>query len=267
MRGRARAVLLGSCLSLGLCFWPRASGAEEHAYTSPWLAGTGTFRPGAETEATGFNLEGQRGSFVGVTPRLEYAPTETVSTRLRAPYYWLSLDGDPDTRHGIGDVELRLRLNVRRAEPVKVALGWDLQMPTGSKHEGLGEGAVQVTPWVTAGLRLGKAVVYLALADNVSLAGPHAERLPNYVDPSEDNELRTTLGTILPLGENVSGSVFLTETTLLTEAERGRSLLAGGLQLALEPDPRLRVLVIDQLPLAGEHRFEWKLGTAVVVSL
>jgi hypothetical protein len=139
-------------------------------------------------------------------------------------------------------------------------------MPTASKHDGLGEGAVQVTPYVSAGLRLDKVVVYLALADHLSLAGPHVERLPNYVDPSEDNEFRTTLGTIVPLAQNVSGSAYLTETTLLTAEDRGRSLLTGGVQLALQPDPRVRLLVSDQLPIAGEHRFEWKLGTALVFS-
>ena len=221
------------------------------------FAPTGTLRLGVETEAAGFRLDGQRGSFLSGIPRIEYAPSELVSTRLRVPFHSVALDDEIGTRNGIGDLELRLRLNLRRAEPLHVAVGWDVQMPTASKHEGLGEGAVQITPFATFGVRIKRVVVYLTLADNMSLAGSHEVRLTNYIDPSEDNELRGTAGTIVSLVENVSASAFLTETTILTTAERWDKLLTGGLQLAVQPDPKLRLILSDQLPLAGEHRFSW----------
>jgi hypothetical protein len=225
-------------------------------------------RAGVETEATGFLLQGQRGSFLSGIPRIEYTPVRKLNLRLRVPFHSLALDGEPDTRGGIGDAELRLRLNVKSGEPLRINAGWVVQMPTGSKHEGLGEGAVQLTPFASAGFRIDAVVLYLTVADTLKLVGPHEQSFVNYVDPSENHELRTTAGSILPVTEMVSASAFLTETTILSGGSRqGDVLLTGGGSIGMQAESRLRIVLTGQLPIAGEHRFAWKTNASVTYSL
>jgi hypothetical protein len=217
-------------------------------------------RGGAELEASAFRAEGRRGSYASAIARLEWAATEDLGLRLRMPFDTLALDGEGGTREGPGDAELRLRMQLKRHDPLKISGGWVAQLPTGARRHGLGEGAMQITPFVSAGLRKGRTVVYLTLSDQLSFAGRHRARLPNYVDPGEDHELRTTLGTIYAFTDVVSASAVLVGTTILTDKDRGRSLLTGGLQVGTQPDRRLRLVVATHAPVLGEQRFSWKLS-------
>jgi hypothetical protein len=254
-------------LGLVLLSIPRRARADAHEGVSIFPP-TGTLRAGVETEATGFRLEGQRGSFLSGIPRIEYTPLRKMNLRLRVPFHSLALDGEPDTRGGIGDMELRLRLNLRSREPLRVNAGWVVQMPTGSKHEGLGEGAVQLTPFASAGFRIDAVVLYLTVADTLKLVGPHEDqKFVNYVDPSENHELRTTAGTILPVTEMVSASAYFTETTILSSVNQGQVLLTGGASIGMQAESRLRIVLSQQLPIAGEHRFAWKTNASVTYSL
>jgi hypothetical protein len=262
VRARLLTPVLGAAVVLGPTFAESDAWADAHEGISLFPP-TGTMRAGVETETTGFLIDGQRGSFISGVPRIEYTPLHLMNLRVRVPFHSLALDGETTTRNGIGDMELRLRLNLKRAEPLRISAGWVIQMPTGSKHEGLGEGAVQITPFVNAGLRIDKVIVYLTVADTMSLAFTHEPRLTNYVDPGTDHEVRSTLGTIIPVSDVVSAGAIFTETTILTQVQRWDSLLTGGLQLGVQPDPRIRVVASEQLPLLGEHRFSWKLNAAV----
>jgi hypothetical protein len=265
-----RAALLSSVSALSavalLVAAEDARAADAHEGISLFPP-TGTFRVGAETETTGFFLDGKRGSYVSGIPRLEFTPTQFMNLRVRVPYYSLALDTEPSLRSGLGDTEMRLRINLKRGEPLRFTAGWVVQMPTGSKHEGLGEGAVQLTPFVNAGLRVDPVIVYLTIADNLSLAFVHEPRLTNYVDPGEDNEIRTTLGSIIPVTPSVSAGAVFTQTTILTHVKFGDALLTGGLQVGVQPDARIRIVLSELVPLAGEHRFAWKLNAAVTYAL
>ena len=219
-------------------------------------------RAGAELETAGFRLEGRRGSYASVIPRIEWNATELLGVRVRVPIYTLALEGEPETQEGVGDTELRARFHLLGGEPLRISAGWVTQLPTGTAGRGLGEGAVQGVPFVNLGYRIARVVVYLTSADAISFAGPHQRRWSNFVDPGSDHELRTTIGSLFAFTEKVSGGVVLTETTILTAADRGRSFVTGALQLGAQPDPRLRLTLAQQLPIVGEERFSWKLNAA-----
>jgi hypothetical protein len=227
---------------------------------------TGQFRGGAELETAAFNLDGQRGSYASAVARIEYNPLPHLALRARVPIDTLSLEGDPEVHNGLGDSELRLRVQLGRSDPLRVTGGCVTQLPTGSPHAGLGEGAVQITPFVSAGYKVDRTILYVTVADSMSLAGTHRERFPNYVDPSEDHELRATLGTIYVLTEAMSASALVTTTTVLTSVNRGQTLMTGAIQLGAQPDARFRLVISPQFPIFGEERFSWKLSTAATYS-
>jgi hypothetical protein len=210
-------------------------------------------------ETAAFRLEGRRGSYASVVGRLEWAPTDDLSLRARIPIDSLTLEGDEEVRSGLGDAELRVRVQLQRSEPLKISGGWVTQLPTGSSHAGLGAGAVQAIPFLNAGYKVDRTILYVTVAGALSLK---ETRTVDYVDPSSDHEIRTTLGSIFVFTEAVAGSVIVTETTTLDKVEPGhtRSLLTGALQLGTQPDRRLRLVVAQQLPLLGEERFSWKLN-------
>jgi hypothetical protein len=236
----------------------RADGGEG---TSLFPA-TGAWRGGGEMETSAFRVDGRRGSYASAIGRFEWAPINELGLRARVPVYSLALEGEGGTRDGLGDVELRLRLQLLRRDPLRITGGWVNQLPTGARHAGLGEGALQMTPFVSVGYKVDRTVFYLTLADTVSVAGPHQQRFSNYVDPGTDHELRTTLGAIYSITDLVSASLVVTNTTILTSVDRGRSLMTGAMQLGTQPDRRLRLILAQQLPLAGEERFSWKLNAA-----
>jgi hypothetical protein len=164
-----------------------------------------------------------------------------------------------------------LRIQLKKDEPIRISGGWVTQLPTGSQDRGLGAGALQVTPFLSAGYKVDRTIIYLTVADALSLAGPHQPRLPNYVDPGTDHELRTTVGAIYNFTDLVSASAIATMTTILpspwgpneaAQRDHGRSLVTGAVQLGTQPDRRLRIVLAQQLPLLGEERFSWKLNAA-----
>ncbi len=223
-------------------------------------------RAGAELETGAFNLEGRRGSYASFVPRFEWNATELLGVRVRVPIYSVALDGAPETREGPGDTELRARFHVLGGEPLRISAGWVTQLPTGAASRGLGEGALQAVPFVNFGYRISRVVVYLIVADALSFAGKSQRQKQrhrsNWVDPGTDHELRTTIGAIFSFTDRVSGSVILTETTILTSVDRGRSFVTTAFQLGTQPDPRLRLTLAQQLPVVGEERFSWRLNAA-----
>jgi hypothetical protein len=239
----------------------RADGAE-----GTQLFPTGDHpRAGTELETASFFLGGQRGSYASIIPRGEWRPVESLSLRLRMPIYSMSLANEPSSRDGFGDAEVRTRVQLVSGEPVRVSAGWVMQLPTGAKHAGLGEGAFQFVPFVNVGVRpLDWLIAYVILADSLSLAGTHQPRFANYVDPGADHELRTTGGALVPITDKVSAQGYLQATTILTKADRGRSLMTSGFQLGTQPDPKLRLVLACDLPVLGEERFTWKLNASAM---
>lgn len=213
-------------------------------------------------EATSFRLEGRRGTFTSLVPRLEWVPTPRLNLRLRVPLDSLTLDGERDSRNGPADTELRLRLHAYTVEPFRVSLGLVSQLPTGSTVDGLGAGALQVTPFLNAGFRHKSFVAYLIVGDSISLAGSEKTRRANWVDPNTDHELRTTLGVIYDFTGTVSAGALVTETIVLVDEDRGRTLMTGAVTLGTQPDRRLRLVIAEAFPVYGERRFAWKLSAA-----
>lgn len=235
---------------------------------------TGTFRGGGELESAAFRVKGQRGSFLGLIGRLEYTPTKDLGLRVRIPYETLALDGVPETREGLADTELRFRAHVKTSEPLRISAGWVTQLPTGSRSAGLGAGAVQITPFVNAGFKRDRLIIYMTIADAISL-GVNREQKPNYIDPGANHELRTTIGSIYSVAELVSAGIVFTETIVLPDSTPARidpepyrfqSLLTGSVQVGAQPDRRIRLVIAQSMPLYGEQRFSWKLNAAASYS-
>jgi hypothetical protein len=146
-----------------------------------------------------------------------------------------------------------------------MSAGWVTELPTGARHRGIGNGSVQVSPFVTAGYRIGHLVLYGTVADSFSIAGRNQTRFPNYVDPGTDHELRLTAGTIYAFDETISGSVALTDTIVLTPSGNGQQLFVANTLIGAQRGP-LRIVMAPSVPIAGEQRFSWRITTAALLS-
>jgi hypothetical protein len=244
-------VLLGVVVALA----PRVARAQDLGPT-PHAPGALGLRVGAESVWASFDVEGARGNFAGVSGRFDWRASEAVTLRVLVPVYSLSLDGSP-SRVGVGDSELRLRVRVYDTHPWRVLAGIADGLPTGSTSLGLGQGASQLTPYVTAGYRVGSLVVYANLADAVTVRSSDKAAPVDYVDRSTDHEARGTLGAIFEVGEHLYGAAFTTGTAVLVPGSTS-ALATAGAAVGVLPASMLKLLLGGEVPVAGEHRFDVK---------
>jgi hypothetical protein len=251
----ASAILVGS-----LAATPRIASAQEMGMGPPREPLVITPRAGIETGWTRFDLNGNRGEFYDVTARLDVRASHIVGLRMLLPVYALHFDGGSSTHVGLGDAELRVRVLVLDDHAWRMFVGLADQLPTGNNGIGVGQGGTQLSPFVTAGWRSGGLVVYGTLADVIAL---HSQGKPpsfDYVDPSSDHEARYSLGAIFDAFGPVYANAALTGVTVLTPSDAGNTFVYGGAALGVLLGEYWKVVASAQLPIAGEHRFESKLG-------
>lgn len=242
----------------------RGAGAQEFGGGGGAVReGIGT-RLGVESTWASFDLDRVRGSFAGVTARVDWRAGSRVDLRLLVPVYAVTLDGAP-THAALGDSELRVRVLVYDAHPWRVFAGLADGLPTGSTSIGVGQGAPQLTPFLTAGYRAGPVVVYVNAADALTLRPADKPALPDYVDPSTDHELHGTLGVIAEMGEHLYAVATGNGTVVLVPSRAGDALATAGLAVGVLPSKRFKLLAGAQLPLAGEHRFDVRATLAAYV--
>ncbi|HEX8793767.1 MAG TPA: hypothetical protein VF765_22645 [Polyangiaceae bacterium] len=254
-----RTMVVGAIAAGILAAAPSVARAQEMSMGPPREPLVITPRVGIETGWTRFDLNGSRGDAYGVTARLDVRASRIVGLRLLLPVYALDLDGR-STQVGLGDAELRVRILVLDDHDWRMYVGLSDQLPTGNNGIGLGQGGTQLSPFVTAGWRNGGLVLYGTLADVVAL---HSQGNPpafDYVDPSSDHEARYSLGAIFDAFGPVYANAALTGVTVLTPTDAGSTFVYGGVAIGLLLGEYWKLVASAQLPIAGEHRFESKVG-------
>jgi hypothetical protein len=137
------------------------------------------------------------------------------------------------------------------------------QLPTGDNGIGVGQGGTQLSPFVTAGWRSGGLVAYGTLADVIALHSRGNPPAFDYVDPSTDHEARYSLGAIFDAFGPVYANAALTGVTVLTPSQAGDTFVYGGVAIGLLLGEYWKLVASAQLPIAGDHRFESKLGLSL----
>jgi hypothetical protein len=214
-------------------------------------------RFGLESTWASFDLGGTRGSYFGFAARADWRASSVVGLRLIVPVYTLGTEGQP-WKTGLGDSELRLRVLVLDADDWRVFVGLTDGLPTGDTSLGVGQGATQLTPFVTAGWKKGPLVLYATVADSITLRVQDKPAPIDYVDPSTDHEMHGTLGAIVGLGDHAYATAAVTETTVLVPSDAGDTILTGGVAVGILPGRTWKLVAGGQLPLAGQHRFDAK---------
>jgi hypothetical protein len=222
-----------------------------------------TSRLGIESSWATFDQLGAKGDFFGVTVRGDVKLAKTVGLRLLMPVYAIQLDGQP-TNVGLGDSELRVRVLLYDGHPWRFYYGLADQLPTGNTGYGLGQGGTQLSPFITGGWRTGSFVAFFNVADCIGLHpdfNPKHDPAPNdYVDPSTDEEIRTTVGGVGSITESLYFNFAVTAITPLLAQDAGTPAFIGGAALGFQASDAFKLVVIEQLPIAGQHRFDEKLG-------
>jgi hypothetical protein len=226
-----------------------------------------TSRLGLETSWASFNLPNNqgdfnRGEYFGLTVRGDVKLARNVGLRVLVPMYLLQLDGQ-SASNGFGDAALRARFLLLDANPWRFYAGLEQQLPTGNTAIGTGQGGVQLSPFITGGWRKGSVVVYASVADSIGLHprwGTGRLEPVDYVDPSSDHELRSNFGVIGEIAEPLYVNGALTAITLLEPGDAGKTLLIGGAALGYVVSEDFKLVLVGQLPVAGEHRFEQRIG-------
>jgi hypothetical protein len=215
-------------------------------------------RIGVEQEVSGFDLADAKGTRYTVAPRADWGATEALSLRLRATYHTLWL-ADGTTRSGVGDAELRLKARVVDIdEHFLVQVGVIETLPTGNASRGLGNGAMVLSPFVTSGRKIGRTIIYAYVSDAITLRNEKARVYDDFTDPSTNHETRNALGVIAGPSSVFQTNASLNATTILTGSSFGDTFLFGAAFLVFAPSELFRLQLGGQLPIAGEHRFEWK---------
>lgn len=244
----ARRRIAGGALVVGLALAPNAR-ADERLDVAPSPIRS---RVGVEGEGTTATADGVRYSYQTVAAIAEGAPSSALSFRIRVPVHHLSRSGAPAAT-GLGDIDLRFRWRVRRGDPFQASLGATLGLPTGDAARSIGDGKPKLAPFVTAGWAVGASVVYVTIADQLSLTATDGN---DATDPGTNHEVHYDLGVIERFGEVLFAIVTGSGVTVLTPHGRGDTLGFATLQLGATPDPAVRLTVGLSLPVFGEHRFD-----------
>jgi hypothetical protein len=247
-----------------LLFPTAHASAQDIGVSGPREPPVVSSRFGVESTWASFDLGGARGSYVGLGARGDWRASPRVGLRLFVPAYVLSLDGQ-DSHTGVGDVDLRVRVLLLDSGDWRVFAGLSDQLPTGSTSLGLGQGAPQITPFVTAGWRRDPVVVYASVADAIAWRSTFQAPRVDYVDPSTDHELRYLLGALFAFGDHVYAGAAFTAVTVLAPSALGETLLTGGVAVGVIPAKHWKLVAGGQLPIAGEHRFDAKATLAAYV--
>jgi hypothetical protein len=217
-----------------------------------------TSRLGIESSYANFDLDGTQGQYAGLTVRGDLKLAKHVGLRLLVPTYFIQLENLP-THFGPGDAAIRVRALLYEGHPWRFYWGVEDQLPTGDTSLHLGQGGTQLTPFITGGWRKGSFVAFLSVADCIGLH-PNKVIPDDFVDPSTDHELRTVLGGFTEITDSFYVNVAFTDVTLLEPGQLGQTLLTGGIAFGYAFDDDAKIVLIDQMPVAGDHRFEEKIG-------
>jgi hypothetical protein len=253
VRRAARLAVLGALVA-----YARDADAQDFGGTSgPHDPKTVTSRLGVESTWASFNLNGNRGDFFGLTARADLRLSSLVSMRLLVPVYALQLDSG--TNVGQGDAELRTRVLLYDVHPWRFYAGLADQLPTGNTSLGLGQGGSQLTPFLTGGWRRGRVVIYGQVSEAIALH-PDKPLSFDYVDPSSDNELRYGAGAIVELADPVYVNAGVNAVTVLVPGDVGDTFVFGGFAAGFVLSEKSKVVILGQLPIAGDRRFDARLG-------
>lgn len=235
--------------------------AGDDPVPRPRRAGSLTSAAGADVEAAAFELAGMSGTYFTLALRGEVAPLPWLSAGGRMPLHHLRLE-DGQTTSGPGDAELVAKVMIHGDEHIILTGAIVVEVPTGSTHDGLGSGHVELSPLVSGTLRRDGWLLSGAIADTLSLEGEEDHEHVNFVSPHSRHELRYQLGVGRAVGDQLTLGVIAGGATILESDRRGDTLMVAGARLGWTPSASWRFTVGADVPVTSERRFEWKAMTA-----
>jgi hypothetical protein len=187
--------------------------------------------------------------------------TDNLAARLRAPFHLLRHDGEEEM--GPGDVSIGGEAFLRLAR-LRLALGADVELPTGDSDAGLGHGTITLAPMAAAQVDI--AAGFIALAQSsllIDLDEPPAGAL-DPVEQQDELELRAAAGPAWQRGPFAVTGLMRVSVPLAEEDSDpfATGSLIGELALA----SRVRASVLAELPLGGDRRLDWRAGAALTYS-
>jgi hypothetical protein len=249
MRFCAQAALVASALLATLPVAAQEASTPDIGRDSILLRS----RVGTEVAAAHFSLDKGSGQYIVVTALADITVRGWLSLRAVVPLDMLSLDGSaPRTR--VGDVVGRMKFKLFETTDWLVQASVTAQFPTGDASHGMGNGAPALTPLITAGYEIGRAILYLTLSDSFSLR-PHGPAPENFIDPSTDQEIVAIAGANVRLAHGAFVQLTVTPIFPLLAPDRAHPFLYTTPVIGVSSSV-LRVGFGMQIPIAGAFRFD-----------
>ncbi len=249
----------GACAAaLCVALYGRDAGATGEVGRVVTDTAAGNYRVAAQTDASRFSLSNAGGFRFTTALRADWSPRPGLALRVRVPYHFMSLD-DGARFDGWGDAELRIKTRIFGiSDYVLVQAGVIETLPTGSKRDRLGNGAMVLTPFVTAGRRFGETILYAYVSDAIALRRENALAYEDLTDPSTDHEARSAVGAMLAIKQRVQANVSMSAITILGGRDVGQTFVHGGPIVGVLLSEDARLVLGGQVPVAGDRRFDWR---------
>lgn len=219
-----------------------------------------------DTRVGAFDLDAARGVWFSPTLRAEVAPIPWFSVSARLPFAAVAYS-EGSTVGGLSDAELGVRARVVATPHGELLLstGLGLELPTGAPKVGLGNGHVELSPFVVASTSpTSWLTVYTVLTDAIALSKEHAHGAgfvghmgESVLAPHSPHELRARLGVAAVVGASYL-SIRSDGVVRWTEVAGGP--LTVGAEVGTRVHPNVRLALSVDVPVAGEHRYEWQTG-------
>jgi hypothetical protein len=226
---------------------------------------------GADVEATQFDFEGLKGSYLTFAPRGEYSILERLGIAVRLPLHRLTVDGE-DSHQGLGDIDLALKVRALDTGFLALSAGLGGELPTATQEE-LGSGHPELSPFVSAMFGSHDLMAHGACGLNWSLESgehEHAEEEHHeltFIDPHTDRELVWHVGGMVRVLPALVLNAVLAGNTVLVDEERGDTFVVAAPEATLAFAESYQLSARVQVPVAGEHRYEWRGGISLIYTL
>ncbi len=215
-----------------------------------------------------FRVADQDGSYLESLLRLEVHRFENWNFGAWVAPVLLSLE--EETRTGITNPVLFVERGFRLSRELSLTAATQLELPLGDSHDGIASAHTELLPYVGIGYDTKTMRVQGQLGVAMALGGKahdHGGGNILFVNPHADKEALLRVAITVPLLDGRLQPGFHLNSRYVIDDAEDRAFVTGALVTSYQLTTSIDVLAQVEAPITSAHRFDWRAGVGVGLSL
>ncbi len=214
-----------------------------------------------------FSIADQDGSYLESLFRLEVHYFENWNVGAWVAPVRLSLKDE--TRTGITNPVLFVERGFRLSQELTLTVATQLELPMGDSHDGIASAHTEVLPYVGVGYDNKTIRAQVQLGGSMALGETHDHGGGDvlFVNPHADKEALLRVAVTVPLLDGRLQPGFHLNSRYVIDDAEDRAFVTGSLVTSYQLTQQIDLLGQVEAPITSAHRFDWRAGVGVGVSL